>query len=93
MGFPDGSIKHFSMTHDIRNLLMFVDVVFYGSLREEPSFPPLLLRAMSSEIPIIAPNLTCITKYVCYFIQSTIFYLLFQVLKHCFNNMLFVSGH
>ncbi|TVU31801.1 hypothetical protein EJB05_23502, partial [Eragrostis curvula] len=64
MGFPDGSIKHFSMTHDIRDLLMFVDVVIYGSLRQEPSFPPLLLRSMSSEIPIIAPNLTCITKYV-----------------------------
>ncbi|KAL6641423.1 hypothetical protein ACP70R_019604 [Stipagrostis hirtigluma subsp. patula] len=64
MGFPDGSIKHVSMTHDIRKLLMFVDVVLYGSLRQEPGFPPLLLQAMSSEIPIIAPNLTVITKYV-----------------------------
>ncbi|PAN48637.1 hypothetical protein PAHAL_9G396600 [Panicum hallii] len=64
MGLPDGSIKQFSMTHDIRNLLMFVDVVLYGSLREEPGFPPLLLRSMSSEIPIVAPNLTAITKYV-----------------------------
>ncbi|XP_062205511.1 uncharacterized protein LOC133907474 [Phragmites australis] len=64
MGFPDGSVKHFSMTYDIRNLLMFVDVVLYGSLRQEPGFPPLLLRSMSSEIPIIAPNLTFITKYV-----------------------------
>jgi len=64
MGLPDGSIKQFSMTHDIRNLLMFVDVVLYGSLRQEPGFPPLLLRSMSSEIPIVAPNLTAITKYV-----------------------------
>ncbi|KAL6905295.1 hypothetical protein ACP4OV_002896 [Aristida adscensionis] len=64
MGFPDGSVKHISMTHDIRKLLMFVDVVLYGSLRQEPAFPPLLLRSMSSEIPIIAPNLTFITKYV-----------------------------
>ncbi|KAI5017861.1 hypothetical protein ZWY2020_042749 [Hordeum vulgare] len=64
MGFPDGSVKHFPMTHDIGNLLMFVDIVLYGSLRQEPGFPPLLLRSMSSEIPIIAPNLTVITKYV-----------------------------
>ncbi|CAN6294402.1 unnamed protein product [Urochloa humidicola] len=63
MGLPDGSIKQFSMTHDIRNLLMFVDVVLYGSLRQEPGFPPLLLRSMSYEIPIVAPNLTVITKY------------------------------
>ncbi|CAM0956296.1 unnamed protein product [Alopecurus aequalis] len=64
MGFPDDSVKHFPMTHDIRDLLMFVDIVLYGSLRQEPGFPPLLLRSMSSEIPIIAPNLTVITKYV-----------------------------
>ncbi|CAD6211919.1 unnamed protein product [Miscanthus lutarioriparius] len=64
MGLPDVSIKQFSMTHDIRNLLMFVDVVLYGSLRQEPGFPPLLLRSMSSEIPVVAPNLTVITKYV-----------------------------
>ncbi|CAN6305966.1 unnamed protein product [Urochloa humidicola] len=64
MGLPAGSIKQFSMTHDIRNLLMFVDIVLYGSLRQEPGFPPLLLRSMSYEIPIVAPNLTVITKYV-----------------------------
>jgi hypothetical protein len=67
MGLPDGSIKQFPMTHDIRNLLMFVDIVLYGSLKQEPGFPPLLLRSMSSEIPIVAPNLTVITKYVCHF--------------------------
>ncbi|WVZ57530.1 hypothetical protein U9M48_007906 [Paspalum notatum var. saurae] len=64
MGLPDGSIKQFSMTHDIRKLLMFVDVVLYGSLGQEPGFPPLLLRSMSSEIPIVVPNLTVITKYI-----------------------------
>uniref|UniRef100_J3N4M0 Glycosyl transferase family 1 domain-containing protein n=1 Tax=Oryza brachyantha TaxID=4533 RepID=J3N4M0_ORYBR len=64
MGFPVGSVKHFSMAHDIRNLLVFADIVLYGSLREEPVFPPLLLRSMASEIPIIVPNLTVITKYI-----------------------------
>lgn len=64
MGLPDVSIKRFSVTHDIKNLLMFVDVVLYGSLRQEPVFPPLLLLSMSSEIPVVAPNLTVITKYV-----------------------------
>nr|CAB3495338.1 unnamed protein product [Digitaria exilis] len=64
IGLPDVSVKQFSMTYDIKNLLMFVDVVLYGSLRQEPGFPPLLLRSMSSEIPIVAPNLTVITKYI-----------------------------
>ncbi|KAL5224134.1 hypothetical protein ABZP36_010773 [Zizania latifolia] len=64
MGFPVGSVKHFSMIHNIRNLLMSADIVLYGSLRHEPVFPPLLLRSMASEIPIIVPNLTVITKYV-----------------------------
>ncbi|KAF0928584.1 hypothetical protein E2562_006029 [Oryza meyeriana var. granulata] len=64
MGFPVGSVKHFSMTHDIRDLLVFADIVLYGSLRQEPVFPPLLSRSMASEIPIIVPNLTVITKYI-----------------------------
>uniref|UniRef100_A0A0D9XM41 Glycosyl transferase family 1 domain-containing protein n=1 Tax=Leersia perrieri TaxID=77586 RepID=A0A0D9XM41_9ORYZ len=64
MGFPVGSVKHFSMTHDIRNLLASADIVLYGSLRQEPVFPPLLLRSMAFEIPIIVPNLTVITKYI-----------------------------
>jgi len=74
MGLPDVSIKQISMTHDSRNLLMFVDVVLYGSLRQEPGFPPLLLRSMSSEIPVVAPNLTVITKYVCHSIEFIICY-------------------
>lgn len=75
MGLPDVSIKRFSVTHDIRNLLMFVDVVLYGSLRQEPVFPPLLLLSMTSEIPVVAPNLTVITKYVCHSIEFLIIHL------------------
>lgn len=95
MGFPDDSVKHFPMTHDIGNLLMFVDIVLYGSLRQEPGFPPLLLRSMSSEIPIIAPNLTVITKYVCYLIHSIICSLLCHrcVGRSFSQTYLLFSGH
>ena len=92
MGVPDDSVKHFSMTHDIKDLLVFVDIVLYGSLRQEPGFPPLLLRSMSSEIPIIVPNLTVITKYVCYFIFRNTFFVL-PVLRDAFINVFVFSGH
>jgi len=92
MGFPDDSVKHFPMTHDIRDLLLFADIVLYGSLRQEPGFPPLLLRSMSSEIPIIAPNLTIITKYVCLFIFHNMFFVL-PVLRDPFHTIFVISGH
>lgn len=95
MGFPLGSVKHFSLTHDIRNLLVFADIVLYGSSRQEPVFPPLLSRSMASEIPIIVPNLTVITKYVCLFIQSMSCYLFCQCLNDSsmFNNISLFSDH
>ncbi|XP_020094017.1 uncharacterized protein LOC109714032 isoform X2 [Ananas comosus] len=64
MGFPDGSVRRYAMDGDVDTLLAMADIVLYGSFQEEPSFPSLLLRAMSFGAPILAPNLTIIKKYV-----------------------------
>ncbi|KAG1355011.1 hypothetical protein COCNU_07G011230 [Cocos nucifera] len=64
LGFPDGSVRQYGMDHDVNNLLLMADSVLYGSFEEEQSFPPLLLRAMSFGIPIVAPDLTTVKKYV-----------------------------
>lgn len=64
MRFPDGSVRHYGMGGDVNGVLLMSDIVVYGSFQEEQSFPPLLVRAMSFEIPIIAPDLAIIKKYV-----------------------------
>lgn len=40
------------------------DIVLYGSSQDEQAFPPLLTRAMSFGIPVIAPDYPVIKKYV-----------------------------
>ncbi|XP_072963203.1 uncharacterized protein [Typha angustifolia] len=74
MGFPNGLVRHYSMEHDVNSLLLMANIVLYGSFQEEPTFPPLLLRAMSFEIPIIAPNLTVITRHVRDRVHGFLFY-------------------
>lgn len=64
MGFPDGSVRHYDMDLDVNNFLYMADIVLYWSFIEEQNFPPLLLQAMSFEIPIVAPNMSVIQKYV-----------------------------
>ncbi|XP_078155667.1 UDP-Glycosyltransferase superfamily protein isoform X2 [Carex rostrata] len=64
MGFPASSIKRYPFDHDASSLLLIADIVLHGSFNEEPSFPPLLLQAMSFGVPIIAPNISQITKHV-----------------------------
>ncbi|KAJ4802999.1 UDP-Glycosyltransferase superfamily protein [Rhynchospora pubera] len=64
MGFPANSIRCYPFDHDVSSLLLIADIVLHASFNEEPSFPPLLLRAMSFGVPIIAPNISQITKNV-----------------------------
>nr|UYE91534.1 putative glycosyltransferase [Anoectochilus roxburghii] len=64
MGFPAGSIKHYGTDGDVNGAIMIADIVLYGSFQEEQSFPPLLVRAMTFQIPIIVPDFAPITKYV-----------------------------
>lgn len=73
MGFPDGSVRRYAMDGDVDTLLAMADIVLYGSFQEEPSFPSLLLRAMSFGAPILAPNLTIIKKYVSEILDQLIF--------------------
>lgn len=64
LNFPDGAVQHYNLDGDVNSIIMLSDLVLYGSLREEQSFPPILIRAMSFEKPIIAPNLTIIKKHI-----------------------------
>lgn len=64
MGLPSGSVRYYSASSDVNRVLLMADLVLYGSFMEEQTFPPLLMRAMSFEIPIIVPSLDIITKYV-----------------------------
>lgn len=43
---------------------MMSDIVLYSSSQDEQSFPPLLIRAMSIGIPIVASDYPVIRKYV-----------------------------
>lgn len=70
MGFSARSIRRYPFDHDVSDLLLIADTVLHGSFNEEPSFPPLLLRAMSFGVPIIAPNISQITKHVSQIVSS-----------------------
>lgn len=52
------------MNSDVNGLILMADVVIYASSQVEQGFPPLLTRAMSFGIPVIAPDLPDIRKYV-----------------------------
>lgn len=62
--YPKDTVKHVSINQEIDNIINDADLVIYGSFREEQSFPEILLKAMSFEKPIIAPDLSMIRKYV-----------------------------
>ncbi|XP_068646128.1 uncharacterized protein [Aristolochia californica] len=73
LGLPNGSVKHYSMDSDVNSILLMADIVLYGSFHEEQGFPPLLIRAMSFEKPIIAPDLAIIKKYIVDGVHGLIF--------------------
>ena len=52
------------MNVDVNGLLLMVDIVLYGSSQDVQGFPPLLTRAMSFGIPIVAPDYPVVKKYV-----------------------------
>lgn len=55
------------MDAEADNVLTASDVVIYGSSVEEQSFPDILIKALCLEKPIIAPDLSIIRKYVCFY--------------------------
>ncbi|TYJ08892.1 hypothetical protein E1A91_A11G103400v1 [Gossypium mustelinum] len=62
--YPSGVVKHVAVHGDVDGVLSMTDLVIYGSFLEEPSFPEILIKAMSHGKPIIAPDLSNIRKYV-----------------------------
>lgn len=66
MGLHSGAVQHSGLDHDVNGMLLLADIVLYGSSQDEQGFPPLLTRAMTFGIPVIAPDCPVIKKYVSY---------------------------
>ncbi|CAH2041892.1 unnamed protein product [Thlaspi arvense] len=64
LGVHQDSVRHYGMNGDVNGLLYMADIVFYGSSQDVQGFPPLLVRAMSFGIPIVAPDFPVIRKYI-----------------------------
>ncbi|KAL8461176.1 hypothetical protein ACS0TY_031800 [Phlomoides rotata] len=64
LSLNQGSLKHYGINSDVDGLILMADVILYGSSQEEQRFPPLLTRAMSFGIPVLAPDYLVIRKYL-----------------------------
>ncbi|KAK7391494.1 hypothetical protein VNO78_19910 [Psophocarpus tetragonolobus] len=64
LGLPHGSIRHHGLNGEVNSVLLMADIIIYGSAQEVQGFPPLLIRAMTFEIPIIAPDFPVLKKYI-----------------------------
>lgn len=64
VGLREGTVKHVGVDCDIHEVLWVADTVVYGSICEELSFPPILIRAMSLKRPIVVPNIRAISQEV-----------------------------
>ncbi|XP_057735164.1 uncharacterized protein LOC130950629 [Arachis stenosperma] len=64
LGLPQGSIRRYGLNGDVNSVLLMADIVLYGSAQEVQDFPPLLIRAMTFEIPVIAPDIPVLRKYI-----------------------------
>ncbi|KAK9158698.1 hypothetical protein Scep_005272 [Stephania cephalantha] len=64
LGLSHGSLMHYGLDSDVNHILLEADVVLHGSFQDEQGFPPLLLRAMSFGVPVVAPDLPIIKKYI-----------------------------
>ncbi|OVA17912.1 Glycosyl transferase [Macleaya cordata] len=73
LNLPRGSLMHYGLDGDVNSVLLMADIVLHGSFQDEQGFPPLLIRAMSFEIPVIAPDLQVIKKYVVDGVHGLIF--------------------
>ncbi|KAM5555523.1 hypothetical protein ABKV19_023450 [Rosa sericea] len=62
--YPSGIVKHAAIDVDADNVLSTSHLVIYGSFLEEQSFPDILIKAMCLGKPIVAPDLSMISKYV-----------------------------
>lgn len=73
LNYPIGTVEHKAADGNVGRFLRIADLVIYGSLLEEKSFPQILVQAMCFGKPVIAPNLSMINKYVCSIFIITLF--------------------
>lgn len=66
LGLLHGSVRHCGLNGDVNSVLLMADIVLYGSSQDVQGFPPLLIRAMTFGIPVIAPDFPVLKKYVSY---------------------------
>ncbi|KAM1702736.1 hypothetical protein ACFX1Q_028046 [Malus domestica] len=64
LGLLYGSVRHYGLNGDVNSVLLMADIVLYGSSQDVQGFPPLLIRAMTFGIPVIAPDFLVLKKYV-----------------------------
>ncbi|KAH7537030.1 hypothetical protein FEM48_Zijuj03G0049100 [Ziziphus jujuba var. spinosa] len=64
LGLPHGSVMHHGLNGDVDSVLLMADIVLYDSSQDIQGFPPLLMRAMTFGIPILAPDFPVLQKYV-----------------------------
>ncbi|KAF9674942.1 hypothetical protein SADUNF_Sadunf10G0180100 [Salix dunnii] len=64
VGFHHSSVRHYGLNGDANSVLLVADIVLYGSSQDEQGFPPVLIRAMTLGIPVIAPDVPTMKKYV-----------------------------
>lgn len=57
-------IRHYGLNGDVNGVLLMADIVLYGSSQDEQGFPSLVTRAMTFGVPVIAPDIPIIKKYV-----------------------------
>ncbi|KAL2613752.1 hypothetical protein R1flu_025444 [Riccia fluitans] len=63
-GLPSGILKHVGIDDDVNGLLWIADAVVYASVLEEYAFPPILVRAMTFERPVIVPDVIAFRKHI-----------------------------
>ncbi|KAK4359711.1 hypothetical protein RND71_021940 [Anisodus tanguticus] len=73
LGLREGSLSHHDMKGDVNGITLIADIVLYSSPQHEQEFPPILVRAMSFGIPIVAPDYPVIKKYIVDEVHGIIF--------------------
>ncbi|XP_019054491.1 PREDICTED: uncharacterized protein LOC104604609 isoform X2 [Nelumbo nucifera] len=73
LGLPHDSLRHYGIDGDANGAFLMSDIVLYGSFQDEQGFPPLLTRAMAFGIPVVAPDLPIIKRYVLDGVHALIF--------------------
>ncbi|BBN12408.1 hypothetical protein MPTK1_5g19830 [Marchantia polymorpha subsp. ruderalis] len=64
VGLPSGVVQHVGVYEDMNGLLWASDAVVYTSGTEEHGFPPILVRSLTFERPLIVPDIAPINKHV-----------------------------